>query len=1059
MQRVTMPTTSAPAPETSYKPDFLPFNEHKSTFRRLYLEEDKSLEKVKEEMERHYGFPEANTKTYEYGLRHLGFCKKLPLEKWAIVDAHIKKRKHEGKETNVRLSDILQPPKKIARILSRNPKAIRVQQNIGKGSIPDLPEGVSLKTPPHSPNLTVTYSSHNAQHIQNPLLDVSAIGDEASFTSHFQQLSLAVRIRMVSDPNSTVQLLASVPSSEMRTVFMQAGSTFQGQRFYDTYTFRFQWDPAPTHDISPVSQLHYGPSYSNFHLNPNTPNQLHFAEALTNICMVLSNNQELSVTDQAKIISWVGMDVNKSVLKAFFSLDQPAVAATWSQLLSINRRHRCSDAFQALVAVGLKTHGGRWIQQHAETVLGATVFFGSEKTEKISQQLLSSHIIRSVPRENIECMLFHIARHLDADMMSKFLRAGASLALFDPSEYKTLQWTLKSQKSPTNLQQCLSLLKLAGLDFDIRIKCNQLTQNVFRQLDLNYDENYDEDYDEKIPLAPPIYFLDTLWISGQHDTYSLISTDIERAKTQILISGLIMAAHGGTDQLRSYLESRQTEGHTRRQLFLETALSIASGLGDVAAIQSFCKAKVDPNARLLLSTMSEFKVDWHPLMRAAGAKQLGAVLMLVEMGATVQTEFGLVNPLSAAIWKPQPLSNKKRNEQLEIIKFFLDGVHRYGTDAMTKAAIPPCCSYDSSDDRIRTDDFVPDEKIIDMLLEAGIRLDEVTDSNKDVLHLAIDRGCNLKTVEFLLSRGAQIHSRPCLEDGKTMLHSACASSSKDRLQIVKLLLRHKADYTREWGGHTILESTLFCVPHDKQESLELFSLLYDGGAQLNGPKERLPTVASNWAPVMILLLKAKAPDALIFRAIQDGADTNSAGSNIVYQYTPLQYAVKNGRLNIARKLLEKGANINTPGKSHGYTALQAACDTLYNVEVPLGFVQFLLDNGADINAPASKYGATALQCAIKHGSIGVFCILLDAGANIHATRCSSYSMESTLDLAAWKGRLDMVDILLRKGAESYTQGKTPYDGAIRKAKINGHLAIAETIKRFNEQNRRNKPRS
>jgi hypothetical protein len=58
----------------------------------------------------------------------------------------------------------------------------------------------------------------------------------------------------------------------------------------------------------------------------------------------------------------------------------------------------------------------------------------------------------------------------------------------------------------------------------------------------------------------------------------------------------------------------------------------------------------------------------------------------------------------------------------------------------------------------------------------------------------------------------------------------------------------------------------------------------------------------------------------------------------------------------------------------------------------------------------------------------------------------------SLDVAASRGRLDMIDILIRKNAVSQKQGDTPYDGAIDPAEKNRHHAIAKMLRyRYEEQ--------
>ncbi|KAI0802774.1 ankyrin repeat-containing domain protein [Xylaria sp. FL0064] len=695
--------------------DFSLFEEHRAQLRRLYLEQDKSLKKVKEEMEKYHGFPEVDAKIYEYGLRHLGFIKKLSIEQWVQVDVLVKKRKErEGKETDIVLSGMLQHPDKINRIISRNKRRRYLQDQIGRGTTPECPENVLLTTPPSSP----------------------------------------------SSPNMT---------------------------------------------------------------------------------------------------------------------------------------------------------------------------------------------------------------------------------MIDPWDDVT-------------------------------------------------------------------YYLHDLTDAWEDDEFYAYGTIFPNDKTKTTMARLIVAAHSGMEQLLLYLNSRSTIARKRRRIHLEIALSLAAGLGDIAAIRAFGEANVDPNARTLLSKIKEKRrVIFHPLIRAATEKHLDAVRLLIGMGCELRSEVEFFNPLTEAIFTPKPLRGEKRKQQLEIVKYFLSQnlATEYGRDAMIQALVPPCASEWEPVEY----DFETDEEIIDMLFEAGIVLNDITANGKDLLHFAIDSSCDLKIVENLVSRGAEIHSRPCLQDGKTMLHSAAASDSDDRQKIVELLLRSRADCRAEYGGHTILESALSVEGlMVTDSSVRLYSLLLDHGAQLNGPAERLPEKAlgGSWAPVVTRLLYMDVPDELILQIIQAGANINSPGSPSrgTARYTPLQCAIKWGRLDVARQLIARGADINAPAHGdYGYTALQAACHPSPGVEINVQFIQFLLDSGADINAPGARVpGKTALQCAVEAGSMGAVCLLLDAGAHIIGTVEYSTVKSSALSTAAKRGSLDMVDMMLKKLAGNTKCGREPYEDAARVAEHWSYFAIAKMIR-------------
>ncbi|KAH8167816.1 hypothetical protein CIB48_g424 [Xylaria polymorpha] len=1025
-----MSTTPAPISEAGQKkPDFSLFEQHQSKFRELYLEQNKSLAQVKVEMETSHGFPATDAKIYEYGLRHLGFIKKLPIEGWIEVDVCAKKRKvREGKETEVYLS----------------------------GPTPDWPEGVVLKTPPLSPNMIVTTLQSNVTRIPTSPSTVSthslgiySINIRPSSGFQLELSSNDVWARMLSNPSSTVHLLSKVPSNQLMDMLRQTIGdgllAFQSKESYEIDALSIPSQSLHPHHIIPTPQLRRPLGNDSHYVGVTTQAQTQSTEALGKLCIMLANGDMSQITDQRDCSLGLGIDTNKPALKAFFALDLPAVATMWGRLILLSRRFDSGNAFRTLVEVGFETHNGEWIRQHATVLIQAAAGLGSKKIGKIARRLLSRGIVRHTRMEYLEPSLLDIIEHRDVEMMLMFSGAGI---IFDNVNsitcYSRFHKISRSLLSSTQRQQWAEMLKVAGFDFDCFIGIHTVIYNVFVKFDATYDRQYDRNFGN--PYGSCFYF-DALWLSGEYELYDAVVCHSKKAKTQATISGLVMTAHRGAEPLLFYIHSKQVPEHTSQQRLLEIALSVAAGLGSVAAIQSFREAGIDPNVPLLLRENSYFQLDWHPLMRAAAGKHLKAVRALIEMGAETRLDIRGFNPLSAAVWRPKPLFGKRRLEQLETVRYFLDKglAHEYGPDAIIKAVTPPY--NDTYGFGVTQDAFVADEEIIDILLQAGTKLDQILVEGKDILHNAIDRGCNLKTVEILLRRGSRVHSRPYRKGGETMLHSAAASSSADSQQIVELLLSNGASCTDECGGLSILES---CLPiregivgkAERARRLQLFSFLLARVAQVNDSKERLESGRGRWASILIRLLEYNAPDEVIYLIIETGVNIDLLALRNREFYTPLQLAAYKGRLNVAYWLVNRGANINAGAGQYGHTALQAACNPDPDRKIDLNLVKFLIDNGADVNARGISRRATALQCAIIRGSMAVFCLLLDAGANVH----TASGDKSVLDTAAEYGRLDMVDMLIRKGAQSFWQEDSPYSGAIDNAMRRGHFAIAKMLR-------------
>ncbi|KAI1170331.1 ankyrin [Nemania sp. FL0916] len=1025
--------------------DFSLFEQHQLQLRELYLEQNRSLQEVKQAMESKHGFPEIEAKTYEYGLLHPGFVKKLSNEGWVIVDTHARKRKErEGKETNIYLSGIIQPRKKINRCISRHKKSKQVRDRIARGHTPDLPEYVSLRTPSPKPDVVAIRSNRIATQIPRPLPDVSKINEHSVIL--YPESFDNVRKEMLVNPYSSVHILPSIPSSQILEILLQGLIVeFPASRYQHHQQF---------HDDkhSPYSD---------------TLVQKRNLLALCQLCVHAANGehfgQQVDVGDLRELAAtWIGADVNWPILKAFFALNIPGIAATWLWLVkSLN----AGKAFRALVEIGLETHDGEWIHQHAATVIEAALQLEPRETKEIAERMSLRKPFRDGVRGlRIDDMLYHSAEYGYLEVISALIRAGAK-SYGDPDnpvgaftlKYRTVVQFLQRQDTR---EECIGLLETAGFDFDACVGPGF----VF----------FDEDLG-RMDVPRPWSLLDHLWISGEHDIYEAISSRSMIAKTEITISALISAAQIGTQQLQLYLESKPPgrafiDSHRKcyrdQSFFLGAALSLAARLGDVAAIASFRQIGVDPNVRTFLSRPQRFKSDWHPLMSATGGKHLEAVRMLVHMGADLESDMVGFNPLAAAVGARTILSDTKRLKMIETVKYLLsilgkDLIHIYWVDAMLTAVtapgdhsgIPCYCMYGCF--YIPYENFVPDEEVVDLLLGLKEQSNGAMWENRDLLRAAIENDCNNKTIEFLLSRGVPLHLGACPDQVRAILQFITEHWPQYRAGLIRRLMLRNWDCTKEWDSNAILD---IFAPHVIYEynkwSRSMFLLLVEE-AQL-GPRLEL---AARGVSFLARLLSYEAPDELIDQAIKTGADIHAPGLHKCSEYTPLQLAILTGRPNIAHQLLNMGANVHAPASLLGHTALQAACDQPADSQITLSFIRYLLNIGAHINAlgPMCK---PPLYYAIFRGSMGVFCLLLDAGADVHALsyECKIFAYggcmknpqesETILDTAAIYGRLDMVSILLRRGAQSHKHGETPYDGAIKRADVKGYHSISKMIKAF-----------
>ena len=127
-------------------------------------------------------------------------------------------------------------------------------------------------------------------------------------------------------------------------------------------------------------------------------------------------------------------------------------------------------------------------------------------------------------------------------------------------------------------------------------------------------------------------------------------------------------------------------------------------------------------------------------------------------------------------------------------------------------------------------------------------------------------------------------------------------------------------------------------------------------------------------------------------------------------YTPLQYAAKLNRIDIADYLLFAGANVNTQG-AKGRTALHLAVSNQHTDMAIL-----LLKEGANPNLLVTN-GMSILFEPIRRGNIPLIRALVEAGANVNANE-----YVRPLTIAIGFENLEVLRYLIEKGADVNAQG-------------------------------------
>lgn len=126
---------------------------------------------------------------------------------------------------------------------------------------------------------------------------------------------------------------------------------------------------------------------------------------------------------------------------------------------------------------------------------------------------------------------------------------------------------------------------------------------------------------------------------------------------------------------------------------------------------------------------------------------------------------------------------------------------------------------------------------------------------------------------------------------------------------------------------------------------------------------------------------SKGDSITVQKLIKNGSDINEADSS---GYTPLLMAMYEGKPDIAKVLINMGANINKPDNIYGYTPLMTAAIYGYTELTDL-----LISKGADVNAKAVD-GSTSLIQAAMYGNYDIAKKLIENNANVFAIDSSGY---------------------------------------------------------------------
>ncbi|KAI1159728.1 hypothetical protein F5B18DRAFT_635441 [Nemania serpens] len=1026
------------------------WGKNKTTLRRLYLEDRKSLKDVKRIMESEHGFPITPLSTYESKLRDLGLRKKMKKTDWHPVYQHYVNS--GNKHTAMLFNGIRIPWDRAWKEIRRSgAREINVGHSIG------LPADVTMRTP--SPILVASsITAFSRMPVPWNLGDVSLVDLSPAAVVHRSKLfdipSNRLRIEMLERDqlsNASHPLRDSTNSSIQYTILNWVVTTpQQSSHLTDIHS-----------DIDRLSSALY---------------------RLTNDGFVMPRPGEPLPGPLNVLLSLIP----RHVLLKLFESDSPIIRAAFDNLMQSSSISDQGDLFSGLVQIVwhfrakwtftdkyLSWAGRRGCFDSCRLLLQTRDYSEGEPSRSFCSMNYVEAFLHSVSNGHIECakILFQHIMPIDTaqiwvesspahTIFAQFISAVASdsyhhypFRLENPAVLHILDWLLETGAD-------LHLPLPSRFSFFANRICYTPSKWRFTILDFVFYIN------------PSLYS-------------RLAAARSIKSGTEATRVGIRDSAKEGLESLRIYLHSRTSHTPAQQDEFVDNLLiedllmshSYFHTHLDFDVVHALLHYNLDFLAFRLKLTMSAIL---NCVVGAAGRQgMLSRSIYTVSTGKVLTASFlpqhmhpAISEIIKTLIKKGAEIGAETMHAAVESEgTALLQLLSSYGADFKSQGALA-----------LKTAAKLGNYDAVNSLLEMGVDINatlwndrmerEITVtafanvcSDDDGIRMfgccppvriiTMQTKCRLISCEMfqhLIARGAKLRTTP-------------ASYSIQRL--LYFIIRNGIE-NDDWPGtfdrvRTLLHleplgDSLSCTDPGPLEAcfqdsmgevslpqrLQLFYFLLDRN------------ISIRHSGILAKLIQIDSPRNEIYRVLDSGADVNvycGKGLEKEEQFTPLQAAAGADSLDWVRLLVERGADVNQPAKGkEGRTALQAACDRYlpgeeeYSDNIKL--IKLLIEQGAHVNAPPSpESGVTAFQAAATQGNFEVALLLLDYGADINAPP-SEIGGLCALDGAALTGKLDMVHFLLDLGAFSFDRGESGYRGAIRMAEGNEKQTMADMIRQY-----------
>lgn len=800
------------------------------------------------------------------------------------------------------------------------------------------------------------------------------------------------------------------------------------------------------------------------HLFASLSHSLSIDEAFTpnlfsQVSFMLSNRLDVETTLARRLLDWVGISAELTIMKSFFSIESHTVAAVWEALLETSRGLHHQPAFEILVEVSLLINRLEWIARKFESILSSAISFRATRTierlfnsgaspgnidfgfydlfSPLGSAAMSAHpdVIKILIENGADVNLQSI--HGKEGILGNFVDTPLFILVAEP-------WVRKISND-ADIVHCIRLLLDAGADVDV--ECRMVRHFRAKHDDSDSDDeslHNSQALNRMVSLgwyhSRPTWLTDSAWfeLGAGHEMVHACMDKSDRVRHSITVPGIITQARAGLASLNTYLQSRQFPSSANdRVLLLEIAISRAADLGFSETVTCLLQFGVDPNVGALDCST----VNWDPAAGALRHRHYDVLQILRENGANISVQQIIEQELS-------------QHDFDELLLVELSDI-----DILANAGHLILAFLKHADQ----ENFTVCAKMCDLMWSKGAPVDIRGDDERDPLHFAIFQGCCLDMCKYLVDRGYKVHCNPSNSTGtktpSTMLQDAIEHThsryKENSEEVVNFLLAHGASIGFPDESESLLDAIFgryrkFRIRpkiHDGfppwrpiwKRLLCIFEKLIDLGAFDDTYSKR----GSSWdESILELLIRVKqTSDTLIFRVIEATTDVD--------QHAPLAAAFHHNREAVAERLPSRGAKVNHPRKFGFLSVFGEACGSSCSEAM----IERLIELGAEVNDPPGSKpdNMSPLQQAASKGRINVVCLLIKHGAEINAVwECLNASgamhRYTALDLAAEHGRLDMVQLLRDAGGRSAIPGTTGVEGAITRAEEKGCYSVADFLR-------------